>query len=396
MKILIILNSVVYNRGSEALVRGLSKLLKKQYKDSNITLMSSEENFGKWVNIENIDQYEKKVTMKRKSFRNYLNYVLRKIPFTKKIGLQLKYSNVLKVVKHQDYVYVIGADNYDISYNGQSRLLELNQLIRKHTKAKMVLYDCSFAQRDITKTLYQDFENFDCITVRETISLENVKQQAFCIPDPAFVMDLEPVELPNIFQKGNVIGINASNLITDQKYGSNANQIIESYKEMINYILENTDRNILLIPHVMNHADLSTLEIIYQDYKDNDRVEILRHENYNAKQLKYIISHFEMFVGARTHATIAAYSTLVPTLVLGYSVKSKGIAKDLFGTYEQYILSVDQLANDTNKLKNSFIWLLEHKAQIKQELVERMPSYIDSIYQTIPQIEKKCKDYDRN
>ncbi|MFR4670990.1 MAG: hypothetical protein ACLT69_14285 [Intestinibacter bartlettii] len=43
---------------------------------------------------------------------------------------------------------------------------------------------------------------------------------------------------------------------------------------------------------------------------------------------------------ARTHATIAAYSTCVPTLVIGYSVKAKGIAKDIFGTYENYVLPV--------------------------------------------------------
>ena len=60
-------------------------------------------------------------------------------------------------------------------------------------------------------------------------------------------------------------------------------------------------------------------------------------------ELKGYIARCRFFIGARTHSTIAAYSSGVPTLVLGYSVKSKGIAKDLFGTYENYVLTVQQL-----------------------------------------------------
>ena len=55
-----------------------------------------------------------------------------------------------------------------------------------------------------------------------------------------------------------------------------------------------------------------------------------------------------MFIGARTHSTIAAYSSGVPTLVVGYSVKAKGIAKDLFGTEENYVLPVQALKEENN------------------------------------------------
>lgn len=53
-----------------------------------------------------------------------------------------------------------------------------------------------------------------------------------------------------------------------------------------------------------------------------------------------------MFIGARTHATIAAYSSLVPTLVVGYSVKARGIARDLFGTEKNYVLPVQLLRKE--------------------------------------------------
>ena len=65
-----------------------------------------------------------------------------------------------------------------------------------------------------------------------------------------------------------------------------------------------------------------------------------------------------MFIGARTHATIAAYSPR-PTLVVGYSIKARGIAKDLFGTDEGYVLPVQALAQKED-LVNAFDWLYQN------------------------------------
>ena len=52
---------------------------------------------------------------------------------------------------------------------------------------------------------------------------------------------------------------------------------------------------------------------------------------YNAPETKWIISKMKFFAGARTHSTIAALSSYVPTLSFAYSIKAKGINKDIFG-----------------------------------------------------------------
>ena len=83
-----------------------------------------------------------------------------------------------------------------------------------------------------------------------------------------------------------------------------------------------------------------------------------------------------MFVGARTHATIAAYSTGVPTLAVGYSVKARGIARDIFGTEEKYVVSVQNFKNK-NDLKNAFQWLEEHEKKVAHILMDRMPEYCE-------------------
>ena len=74
---------------------------------------------------------------------------------------------------------------------------------------------------------------------------------------------------------------------------------------------------------------------------DTNRV-ILLPNNLTAIQYKGYIARMRFFIGARTHATIAAYSNCVPTMVLGYSIKSRGIAKDLFGEEK---LVLDKFSN---------------------------------------------------
>lgn len=379
--ILIILNAIVYNRGSEALVRGLTTICKEYLDETYITLVSGEGNFGSWVNIENIDNYCKKLNYTNKSIMRYIVAVLKKLKL-KGLATKLQYSKLKKVAQEQDIIIMVGADNYDIMYGMQENLKQLHEYIRKNTKAKMILYDCSIADRDITDTLKKDFKNFDIVTVRETISEENIsnfvnRDKLYRFPDPAFVMSHEEVELPNIFNnKNGVVGINVSNLITNPKYGGKAEDILNAYINMMNYILENTSKSIVLIPHVMNNADLSTLKKLYENYVENDRVYLVENEKLNAKQLKYIISKCKLYVGARTHSTIAAYSTNVPTLVLGYSVKSKGISKDIFGIYDNYVLPVEDLNSD-QYLVDGFKWLDENQDNIRDILNKNMPEYIE-------------------
>ena len=104
-------------------------------------------------------------------------------------------------------------------------------------------------------------------------------------------------------------------------------------------------------------------------------------------ELKGYISRCRMFVGARTHATIAAYSSCVPTVVLGYSVKSVGIATDLFGTSKNYVLPVQSL-NDADELKDHFKWLMFNEEEIRKHLEKIMTAYILKAYAGKEALEK--------
>ena len=110
-------------------------------------------------------------------------------------------------------------------------------------------------------------------------------------------------------------------------------------------------------------------------------------EDHNAPELKYIISKCRLFVGARTHATIAAYSSAVPTLVVGYSVKARGIARDLFGTEENYVLPVQDL-DKPKQLTEAFKWLEENEDSIRTHLEEFLPEYLKSAQKAVDAIKE--------
>jgi len=97
----------------------------------------------------------------------------------------------------------------------------------------------------------------------------------------------------------------------------------------------------------------------------------------NCKDLKALISRLRFFVGARTHSTIAAYSTGVPTLVCGYSVKARGIAVDLFGQSEGYVVPVQGLERE-DMLAEAFSALYARETELREHLQNKLPAYKDS------------------
>ena len=174
-----------------------------------------------------------------------------------------------------------------------------------------------------------------------------------------------------------MIGINISPLI--QNLNSNPTLVIKNYENLIKYILSETDCNIALIPHVVwsHNDDRTLLYTISNSFRNTNR--IINIGDANCMQLKDCIARCRFFIGARTHATIAAYSSCVPTLVVGYSVKAKGIATDLFGTEKNYVLPVQEIHTETDLVK-TFRYLFDHETNISEHLKIIMPDYIKQAY----------------
>lgn len=270
----------------------------------------------------------------------------------------------------------IGGDNY--CYSDVWMHMENRAFLEKRGH-KTVLWGCSVEPSLIDTRMRKDLSRYDLITARESITYEalrKINSNVVLAPDPAFTLRKQPGNYPEGLGRKPYIGINVSPLI--QSLEKDGNITMENYRALVAHILETTDRDIALIPHVVwdHNDDRIPLGQLYEEFRDTGRVFMV--EDKNCMQLKDIISGCEFFVGARTHATIAAYSTCVPTLVVGYSVKARGIARDLFGSEEGYVLPVQQLRN-SGELTDAFHGLYSRKEEIREYLSNMMPDYIAGI-----------------
>lgn len=359
------------NHGCEAIVRTTAKMLEGR---QAILFSNAIEEDRKYIGADLPQTLSPLLALKRGSM-TYISALIKAKLFRQADAYDAAAFSLVISQCNQDTVLLsIGGDNY--CYGDNEHIYLVNRHARKRG-AKTVLWGCSVEPKDITPKMEADLRGYDLIVARESITydvLKKINPNVVRYPDPAFTLLVGEGSLPNDAGEAPYIGINISPMIQGKEKVPGVTS--RNYQCLIEHILQETDRNILLIPHVVwsHNDDRKPLTELYNQYKGTGRVYMVQDQN--CTQLKDIISRCEVFVGARTHATIAAYSTCVPTLVVGYSVKARGIAKDLFGTDENYVLPVQGLKADTD-LWNSFQWVYQRRDDIRKHLQEIMPDYIE-------------------
>lgn len=357
------------NHGCEAIVRGTTKVL-----GNKPILFSLKKEQDEKYNLQDVCTIidDKDSEISKYSIKNIIAILNLKLGKGIDLIIKNRKYNLLNNINKNDICLSIGGDNY--CYKGTEILASLNRNILKKG-SKTVLWGCSVEPSLIEGEIGDDLAKYSLIVARESISYEALKKvnsNTKLYPDSAFQLDKVELPLPHGFIENNTIGINLSPLIMECE--NNKGITRQNYISLIQHIIDTTDMQIALIPHVVwnNNDDRKPLNELYEYFKDTKRVIMI--DDGNCMELKGYISRCRMFIGARTHATIAAYSTCVPTLVIGYSVKAKGIAKDIFGTYENYVLPVQSLKNE-NDLINAFEWLSENEENIRKYLEKFMPDY---------------------
>lgn len=365
------------NHGCEAIVRSSVGILKEK-----VTLHSMRPEEDRAWGLEEIVAIctDREIFTKKYSLPWFMSRLQTKLTGSFLWEFAYRKREMIAQAKVGDVWFSIGGDNY--CYPGTELLAAENELLRRRG-AKTVLWGCS-VEPELTKdpAIAKDLARYDLITARETISYEALKAvnpNTILVADPAFTLERKNLPLPDGWVEGKMVGINASPLILDSGDGA---LVMEAYRNLIRRILETTELHIALIPHVVweSNDDRKVLMPLYEEFRNTGRVLMI--DDHNCMELKGFIARCRMFIGARTHATIAAYSSCVPTLVLGYSVKSRGIARDLFSSEEHYVIPVQGMT-DSNALTDGFDWLLEHESSIRDHLVQVMPEYIANAYSAV-------------
>ncbi|MGG0722224.1 polysaccharide pyruvyl transferase family protein [Bacillus mycoides] len=386
MKFMMFAHGGSLNRGCEAIVRASTNIIKEKIDGAKVCLASDRPETDKVINKLDYIYDGSSRSLKKYSYDWLLSSVKVKLFNDESYALGKIHHNIIKHIKGSDVCLSIGGDNY--CYGEQPGWYEIDRRVKMQGK-KLVLWGCSIGEEDMSERKLEDLKLFDLILARESLTYNMLKKQGLnnvqLCADAAFTMEKEELELPNGWQEGNTMGLNFSPLVWNRNENSQV-----AVRELINHILNTTDMTIALTPHVIEDGnnDYEVLYKYYKEFKDTGRV-ILLPDNLNAIQYKGYIARMRFFIGARTHATIAAYSSFIPTMVLGYSVKSKGISKDIFGE-EKLVLDIEEIS-DSNKLKARFDEMVREEEEIRQKLRQSIPNIKKMSYKAVEYLKELSK-----
>lgn len=375
------------NHGCEAIVNSTCHMIE----DIPKLLVTNSEKEDKFYSLAPLCDILEERKIAEHFFAHVWYYAWRAVFKDKESFMRYRFKEVLG--KNRSPLYVsVGGDMYCYELSKKEAIVA-NSAFNK-AGSKTILWGCSIEPELLKEPeMIEDMKRYALITPRESITYQalldaGIKENVKMFPDPAFSLKPEETKLPEGFLAGKTIGINISPMII--RYEKEPGITISNYKKLVDHILETSDNSVALIPHVMwnNNDDRLTLAELYKGYENNDRV--LLFPDMSCQQLKYVISKCRAFIGARTHATIAAYSSCVPTLVVGYSVKALGIARDLFGSEENYVLPVQTL-QDSDALLRAYEWLMTKEDAIRGRLQEIMPEYCAKSAQAGEEIRKIWK-----
>lgn len=367
------------NHGCEAIVR------------STMDLLGNNEYFLQSLNVEEDKHYlgneHLKLIESKTGFVDRNSYCGLKMRIMQRLSSKYDYDILESLYRHSELLkknaiaLSIGGDNYCYYATIDSMRDKLKAF--SFREIPCVLWGCSIDQNFLNEWTKNDLRYYSLITTRESLTLEyleniGLRDNVILCSDPAFTLKCQTTDWKSdIFLNYEVVGINISDFM--KYYNAYPNATYRNFKKLIDYLLKETDSYIALIPHVcqVDNNDLVPIKQLAGEY-NNDRILVVD-EDYNCMQLKDIIAKCKVFIGCRTHSTIAAYSSCVPTLVVGYSVKARGIAKDIFGTYEEYLVDVREFTTDDDLLK-LYLSFKEKEKETSNCLNNTMPNYIDRAY----------------
>jgi len=364
------------NKGCEAITRGTLEIFRQTFPESTFT-----DSYFLYDKTDTSSDFGSDVVT------NPVTYPLRWSLRWALLQLALKLSPVLtgkllltekdKVVASCSAVLSLGGDNYSLDYGVPKRFVAMGSFVKKRKKP-LIIWGASIgpfsSNPEFEKVIMESFKrDADLIFVREEESYNYLVEHGLgnkvhLTADPAFMMQSEPCtykqigfQLPNSFIAVNFSPSMAA-CVTDGNMGSWQ----KICNETIDKLYSTYKMSIVLIPHVAVDKKFME-EALFDSMKKYPDIKMIN-SNLNSAQMKWVISQSKLIVAARTHATIAAFSTSVPTLSLGYSVKAIGLNKLLFGSTE-YLLCGNEIRPESIMTKIALI--MKNELEIKQILNQK-------------------------
>ena len=390
LRILLTGNGAYHNRGCEGIVRGTMEILRQEFVNgvqAQLGIVATKEVVAAQLESEIDPEVSAFPLSSLKTRRGTLGWLSEKASAHLNLGIYPHLADLRKNVLSPDLVLEIGGDNYSLDYGRSNYFIAMDRHLQKRGNS-VVLWGASIGPFDadpiFSQRMFKHLRTLKAVFVRETDSLDylyanGLTDNVYLMSDPAFIMTptAPPTNKISFELPVGAIGINLSKMAAYYR-GQRPGDV--NMKEWLAFCIKlvksaaTLNRPILLVPHVgvsnLGTEDFDLLLAVWRAVvKDVDVPVTVLTQDLNAAELKWIISHCAVFAGARTHSTIAAISSCVPTLSISYSMKAKGINRDVYG-HLHHCIHVTDLSpeNFTEHLRI----LLDDESSIRTYLSSRV------------------------
>lgn len=198
----------------------------------------------------------------------------------------------------------------------------------------------------ITRRTARELSRYEAVVVSDGESLSalhaaGLEKQVRLGPDPSFLVERQLRALGGAFRR-DTVGLCLSPAVC--RFEGAEGLLYRSYTGLIRYVLENTPFQIALIPYCVKPCcnDCLLLSALERQFGGTGRV--LRREDGDCRSLRGDLSLCRCCVG--TAGALAAWSCGVPALCLGANARSVGLARELFGSWQEAVVPVGTLGQE--------------------------------------------------
>lgn len=244
--------------------------------------------------------------------------------------------------------------------------------LRRGTRT--VLWGWTPGAERIGRRSARELSRFHAVIVPDRRSLEalhtaGLEKNVRLGPDPAFLVERQLRPLRGAFRK-DTVGLCLSPAVC--RFEVSQGLLYRSFCHLIRWLLDNTAMQIALIPYCVKPCcnDCLFLTAVEREFGKNDR--ILRREDGDCRVLRGDLSLCRCCVG--TAGALAAWSCGVPGLCVGSSSRAQGIARMLFGSWQETVVSVGALKRE-DALTDCFRTFLKREDGLRRRLEISVSQY---------------------
>jgi len=257
------------------------------------------------------------------------------------------FRTVREAAAAADVVLALGGDNHTLDYGPPDVFWAMDRAALTGTR-HVYLWGASIGPFS-ADPVYERFAAGELsrlagVFARESVTGDyladiGVRAPVHLTADPAFALRATTVTDDRLgfgLSPGS-IGINVSPLLA--RYRAETPEVwTHAAAGAVKSVAQATGRPLVLVPHVVRpgNDDHALLVRLHEEIGRTVQVNVVP-SDLDAAELKGTIARLACFVGARTHATIAALSSGVPTVSIAYSSKARGLNRELFGD-ERWVL----------------------------------------------------------